>query len=95
MQWIVITAGDRVEFAYKALTQGEGSKGNRCQAAVQASYDDDKTDEFVLLTVIEKDGKPAQLFLIRIPLYSSTSVRTVQERITRASQMMILKALRE
>lgn len=27
-------------------------------AAVQASYDDDKTDEFVMPTVIEKDGKP-------------------------------------
>ena len=28
------------------------------QHAVQASYDNDKTDEFVLPTVIEKDGQP-------------------------------------
>ena len=49
---------DRVELAYKALTQGEGVKGTDAAAAVQASYDDDKTDEFVLPTVIEKDGKP-------------------------------------
>ena len=49
---------DRVEIAYKALTQGEGVKGTDAAAAVQASYDDDKTDEFVLPTVIEKDGKP-------------------------------------
>ena len=37
---------DRVELAYNA------------PAAVQASYDNDKTDEFVLPTVIEKDGQP-------------------------------------
>ena len=49
---------DRVELAYKALTQGEGVKGTDAAAAVQASYDADKTDEFVLPTVIEKDGKP-------------------------------------
>ena len=49
---------DRVELAYNALTTGEGVKGTDAAAAVQASYDDDKTDEFVLPTVIEKDGKP-------------------------------------
>lgn len=49
---------DRVELAYKALTKGEGVKGTDAAEAVQASYDDGKTDEFVLPTVIEKDGKP-------------------------------------
>ena len=49
---------DRVELAYKALTEGEGVKGTDAAAAVQASYDAEKTDEFVLPTVIEKDGKP-------------------------------------
>ena len=49
---------DRVELAYKALTQGEGIKGTDAAEAVQASYDNEKTDEFVLPTVIEKDGKP-------------------------------------
>ena len=49
---------DRVELAYNALTKGEGVKGTDAAAAVQASYDNDKTDEFVLPTVIEKDGKP-------------------------------------
>ena len=49
---------DRVELAYKALTEGEGVKGTDAAAAVQASYDNDKTDEFVLPTVIEKDGQP-------------------------------------
>ena len=49
---------DRVEMAYKALTKGEGVKGTDAAQAVQASYDDGKTDEFVLPTVIEKDGKP-------------------------------------
>ena len=49
---------DRVELAYRALTEGEGVKGTEAASAVQASYDNDKTDEFVLPTVIEKDGKP-------------------------------------
>lgn len=49
---------DRVEKAYVALTKGEGVRATDPVAAMQASYDDDKTDEFVLPTVIEKDGKP-------------------------------------
>ena len=49
---------DRVELAYKALTKGEGVKGTNAAEAVQASYDVGKTDEFVVPTVIEKDGHP-------------------------------------
>lgn len=49
---------DRVEKAYAALVYGEG---NTCSCPVQAveeSYQKDLTDEFVLPTVIEEDGKP-------------------------------------
>ena len=49
---------DRVELAYKALTKGEGVKGTNAAEAVQASYDEGKTDEFVVPTVMEKDGHP-------------------------------------
>ena len=49
---------DRVELAFKAMTKGEGVKGPDAAEAVQASYDAEKTDEFVLPTVIEKEGKP-------------------------------------
>ena len=49
---------DRVELAYNALTKGEGVKGTDAAEAVQSSYDNEKTDEFVLPTVMEKDGKP-------------------------------------
>ena len=49
---------DRVELAYKAMVKGEGVEGTSGPAAIQASYDADKTDEFVLPTVIMKDGKP-------------------------------------
>ena len=49
---------DRVELAYNALTKGEGVKGTDAAAAVQASYDDGKTDEFVIPTVMEKEGRP-------------------------------------
>lgn len=50
---------DRVELAFKALTKGEGVDGGEDPAAaIQASYDNDKTDEFMLPTVMKKDGKP-------------------------------------
>lgn len=49
---------DRVESAYKALTAGDGVKATDAAAAVQASYDEGTNDEFVLPTVIEKDGAP-------------------------------------
>ena len=49
---------DRVELAFKAMTKGEGVKGTDAAEAVQASYDAEKTDEFVLPTVIEKEGNP-------------------------------------
>ncbi|MGI6006743.1 MAG: 2,3-bisphosphoglycerate-independent phosphoglycerate mutase [Ruminococcus sp.] len=50
---------DRVERAYQALTKGEGVKGNDAAELVQESYDKGTTDEFVLPTVVLKDGKPA------------------------------------
>ncbi len=49
---------DRVEKAYLALTAGEGDKADSAVAAISASYEKDVTDEFVVPTVIEKDGKP-------------------------------------
>ena len=49
---------DRVKIAYDALTKGEGNKGTSGPAAIQASYDNNKTDEFVIPTVIEENGAP-------------------------------------
>ena len=49
---------DRVEKAYRAMTAGEGEKAYSAVAAITASYEKDVTDEFVVPTVIEKDGKP-------------------------------------
>ncbi len=49
---------ERVEKAYAALTKGEGVMAADPVAAMQASYDDEKTDEFILPTVIEKEGRP-------------------------------------
>ena len=49
---------DRVKIAYDALTKGEGNKGTSGPAAIQTSYDNDKTDEFVIPTVIEENGAP-------------------------------------
>ncbi len=49
---------DRVKIAYDALTRGEGVQSESAPAAIQASYDAGKTDEFVVPTVITKDGAP-------------------------------------
>ena len=49
---------ERVELAYKAMVNGEGVEGCCGPCAIQESYDNDKTDEFVLPTVIMKDGAP-------------------------------------
>ena len=49
---------DRVEAAYKALVFGEGKRAANAVEAVAASYAEDVTDEFVVPTVVEKDGKP-------------------------------------
>lgn len=49
---------DRVNLAYDAMVNG---KGNYCESAVVAvenSYNEDKTDEFIVPTVITKDGEP-------------------------------------
>ena len=49
---------DRVEAAYKALVCGEGKQVDNAVAAVGASYEENVTDEFVLPTVVVKDGAP-------------------------------------
>ena len=48
---------DRVEKAYRALRYGEGETAACGVCAVQNSYDKDVTDEFVVPTVVVKDGK--------------------------------------
>lgn len=52
---------DRVEKAYKSLTTGEGVQAEDAVQAMVDSYASDVTDEFVLPTVIVKDGKPLSL----------------------------------
>ncbi len=49
---------EREEKAYVALTKGEGVRVADPVAGMQASYDNDVTDEFVLPIVVEKDGEP-------------------------------------
>lgn len=49
---------ERVEKAYRALVFGEGEKAESAPAGIQASYDKEVTDEFVLPTVVMKDGAP-------------------------------------
>ena len=48
---------DRVQQAYNALTKGEGEQATDAVSAMKASYDNDKTDEFVMPTVITENGQ--------------------------------------
>lgn len=49
---------DRVEYAYKALTKGEGLTAESGPAGIAASYERQETDEFVRPTVVVQDGAP-------------------------------------
>ena len=49
---------DRVEQAYRAMTQGEGLTAGSAAEAIQQSYDRDETDEFVKPTVVLTNGEP-------------------------------------
>lgn len=47
---------ERVEKAYNAMTLGEGETGSAASAAIEDSYKKEIYDEFVLPTVIDKNG---------------------------------------
>ncbi len=49
---------DRTALAYNTMCFGEGESAETALEAIENSYQQDKTDEFVLPTVIEKDGEP-------------------------------------
>ena len=49
---------ERVEKAYAAMTYGEGLTADSAPEAMQNSYDEGVTDEFVVPTVVLRDGKP-------------------------------------
>ena len=49
---------DRVEKAYNALVKGEGNTCDSATAGIQASYDEEVTDEFVVPTVVVDGGAP-------------------------------------
>lgn len=49
---------ERVKKAYEAMAEGRGETASGGPEGIQASYDKDTTDEFVLPTVVMKDGAP-------------------------------------
>lgn len=49
---------DRIKAAYDMLVEGKGAEFESAQAAIQASYDEGITDEFIKPVVITHDGKP-------------------------------------
>ena len=49
-------AWDRVEKAYAAMVYGEGIQNDSAVNAMEESYKNDVTDEFIVPTVINKDG---------------------------------------
>ncbi len=49
---------ERVQFAYDALVNGEGKTANSVTQCINESYAQNVNDEFVVPTIIVKDGKP-------------------------------------
>ena len=49
---------ERVELAYNAMVLGKGETASSAVECMEKSYHDNKTDEFVLPCVIEKNGAP-------------------------------------
>lgn len=49
---------ERVQLAYDAMINGKGETAASALSAIEASYKENRTDEFVLPTVIMNDGKP-------------------------------------
>ena len=49
-------AWDRVEKAYDAMVMGEGVQADCPVAAIEDSYKNGVTDEFMLPTVVDKNG---------------------------------------
>ena len=48
---------ERVELAYNAMVLGEGEKASSAVEAMENSYHDNKSDEFVLPVVVNENGK--------------------------------------
>lgn len=49
---------DRVKLAYDTLTKGAGNHCDSATGAIQASYDEGKTDEFVIPSVVTENSVP-------------------------------------
>ncbi|MFL0267651.1 2,3-bisphosphoglycerate-independent phosphoglycerate mutase [Candidatus Clostridium radicumherbarum] len=49
---------ERVQLAYNAIVLGEGETAASALEGIEKSYHDNKTDEFILPTVILENGKP-------------------------------------
>ncbi len=49
---------ERIELAYNAIVKGEGNKYTSPVEALEDAYHDNKTDEFVIPSVITKNDKP-------------------------------------
>ena len=71
---------DRVQKAYNAIVMGQGNTADSAIDAIDASYKEDVTDEFVVPTVIVENGEPVATLKENDSVFSITSDQTVQER---------------
>lgn len=49
---------ERIQLAHRAMVSGEGNRFESAEAALEAAYHDNKTDEFVIPSVVMKGDKP-------------------------------------
>ncbi len=76
---------DRVEKAYKLYTQSVGEKYNSYKDAMQASYDNGVTDEFIEPVVLDENGKIKENDAIIFFNYRSDRAREITFAFTDAS----------
>jgi 2,3-bisphosphoglycerate-independent phosphoglycerate mutase len=73
---------DRTEKWYRVAVQGLGPQGTDPLEVIQAAYDRDETDEFIVPTVIVRDGKPVA------PMHDGDSLICFNYRADRMRQIV-------
>jgi len=59
------TRWERVQLAYDALTLGKGNEATSAESCMDATYAEGVNDEFVVPTVIKRDGRPTAVIAPR------------------------------
>ena len=86
---------ERVEKAYDAIVNGIGNHAENPLEAIEASYQQKVTDEFVVPTVIAKNGHPVEVYAKRLQIQEKMTVEiadALMECLAPKGVMVLLEA---